>query len=168
MAALAETPPHKKIETVYTMEDQHWRTDNEFYNLSKVLVLPYTDISLELLDDNDRFVILSRKLEAQFEELSDYYDDIKFYELRAIFSTICSTLLNLNPDKISVELSHHDSIVFTLKRENYTIFFERYLNPDSSEEEVIYSGFNEDQKIPSYSGNFKLAHYYLSRELSVL
>ena len=82
-------------------------------------------------------------------------------DLKIVFQETASFLLDLNPDKISIEYTYENSIVFSFIKKEEIIFFERYLDED--EEEVIFSHYKKDEKQPSFAGSFDDAKMVLSK-----
>ena len=81
------------------------------------------------------------------------------------FASTSADLLNLDPDKISVELLYNKSLVFTFRKAHYTYFFEQFIRPENIEDQVIFSYYEGSQKKPSFSGDFSSALTKLTENL---
>jgi len=128
-----------------------WIEENDIINMMNETT-PY----LSKIESNIKYIKLLSSINHQYNTLDVYYNNYSFDEINNIFSQSCSSLLELIPDKMHVELTNNNSMVFTIKKGDYTFFFERFINYDSPDE-VIYSAYNKRKKYPSFAGIFQLA-----------
>ena len=64
-------------------------------------------------------------------------------------------LLRIDPDVITLELTYEGSIFFTIKKGNYTVFIQHFIDPHSLEDgddEAFLTIFDGKEKLPSFSG----------------
>jgi|SRR6185437_12454792 len=108
-----------------------------------------------LISNSDRKLIhFEKSFKNQFELLSAYFQNLNFQEANEKLSSSLISLLNINPDVISMELTRDKSIFYTLKKQDYTFFIQHFLNEiEDDEDEAILTVFKDDNKLPSYAGS---------------
>jgi len=108
-----------------------------------------------LISNSDRkFINFKKSFKKQFESMSVYFSGLTFEEANEKLSFSLGSLLNTNPDVISMELTHEKSIFYTVKKKDYTFFIQHFLNEIGEEEdETILTIFKGDNKLPSYAGS---------------
>jgi len=62
------------------------------------------------------FIDIKKSLKPQFAALSDYYTNIDFQKVDDKISSSLRSLLETDPDLISMELTHEQSVFYTLKK----------------------------------------------------
>lgn len=170
----AYSPP--KMETIILYKNDESKTayisdiyDSLCINMGifDQMSLDETGSDLRILETNNKFIDLFTEFNNQYKILTDLYSGFSYLEIERIFSKTCSKLLELNPDKISVELTYNQSIVFTFKKDSYTFFFERFIDDSNQEkDEVIFSFYKDAKKLPSFAGSFELAISSIEKELN--
>lgn len=132
-------------------------------------LLPYeyedgTCFDLEKNNSTKKFIKLHTNVIRQYKDLGNNLDEDKISSVKKIFSETCSNLLSLSPHKISAEYTYENSLMFTIIRGSYTCFYERFLdNPN----EVIYSCYKDDMKLPSYEGDFSESFISIKQDLKI-
>jgi len=152
--ATAYVPPEPDTVIIRYLEEDNPSIYPHSGWLERNTIIGYMDVTgsdLSVIESNNKFINLLTSLNEQFSQLSHYYNNQP--RINKVFSQACSYLLELNPDKISVELTYNDSIEFAFKKNDFTFFFELFIE-DSHADEVIYSSYYKSTKRPSYAGDF--------------
>ena len=108
----------------------------------------------QISNSDRKFIHFEKSFKNQFELLSAYFENLTFQEANEKLSSSLISLLNINPDAISMELTRDKSIFYTLKKKDYTFFIQHFLNEiEEDEDEAILTVFKDDNKLPSYAGS---------------
>ncbi len=100
-----------------------------------------------------QFVQFEGVFKSQFENLSHLYGGLDFNLAKQKFAESISSLLELCPDAISMELTHERSIFYTIKKDDYTFFLQHFFeHQDEDEDEAIVTIFRGVNKLPSFAG----------------
>ncbi len=130
-----------------------------FYNTNIFKRVNYNSTANDLsgINQSSKFVNLLTHFN---KELSDSEVDFKCGNefLKNKFIEISNFLIDLEPEKISVEISYEKSVVFTLKKGSLVVFYEKYF--DNVDEDVIYSIFHNKQCIKTECNS--LVHSYIT------
>jgi hypothetical protein len=99
-----------------------------------------------------QFVQLESMLKVQFDRLSEFYTGIDFNTVKMKFGDSISSILEIYPDALSMELTHELSIFYTIKKNDYTFFLQHFVVTDEDDDEAIITIFKGNEKLPSYAG----------------
>lgn len=70
------------------------------------------------------------------------------------FTLSLNYILSMQPEKFSFELTEEKSAFFTIKKNNYTLFFQQYFELiDGEDDEALLSIYNGESKVPSMAGD---------------
>lgn len=108
-----------------------------------------------LISNTDRkFINFKKSFKVQFDSLFPQRSNLAFEEANEKLTSSLSSLLNINPDIISMELTREQSVFYTVKKNEYTLFFQHFLNDiEEDEDEAILTAFKKNDKLPSYAGS---------------
>lgn len=103
---------------------------------------------------NDKVMVrLSNTFEMQFRDYEMYYNDLDRLLFKESMITSSLTLLTLNPDSLSLELTAESSILYTIKCGEYTFFLQHFFDTECiDDEEALLSVYKKKIKMPSYAG----------------
>lgn len=91
----------------------------------------------------------------QMKEMSKYYDAVDLYDFKHKFTLSLWFLLSINPDKLSFELTSEKSAFYTIKKNEYTLFFQYYFHlEDEDDDEALLSIYRNEEKQPSEGGSY--------------
>lgn len=101
------------------------------------------------------------KINAQYESYRDIYEGISFEEIWSTSSEVISKLLSYSPTGFSAELTSEQSIFYTFKKYNNTLYLQYYFESEEN-------GFNTT--LVEYSGNEKIksSHGELNEILKIV
>lgn len=89
--------------------------------------------------------------------LSNKFDSIKILDefkknsnpsTPILFNHLANSLISLDPEKIDLEFTSDNSLLFSFSKGNFVSFFEFYID----DYEVLFSAFKNNIKLNSYSG----------------
>ncbi len=131
--------------------------DNPFFNFNSYYACKpneRTANNLQLFYKNKKFVEFDLLFKQQFEKLKPYLEGIEFEAAKLKMSQSLNSLLEIEPDIISMELTHEQSIFYTLKKDNYSFYIQHFLNvEDIEDDEATLTVFKGDDKLPSFAGS---------------
>lgn len=114
-----------------------------------------------------KFISLQQSFKTQFESLKNFYKEIDFEAANKKFSFSLSQLFEAHPDIIFMELTHEQSVFYTIKKDEYTFYIQHFLNEvDDDDDEAILTVFKGNDKLPSYAGGINKTIYELKCVLS--
>ena len=117
---------------------------------------PYqgTVSNVSISNSDKKFILFKNSFKSQFDSLLAFFSELDFEEANEKLSSSLSSLLDTNPDAISMELTHEQSIFYTVKKDDYTFFLQHFLNEiDEDADEAILTVFKGNDKLPSYAGS---------------
>ena len=119
------------------------------------------------VNNSDRdYIKFEKQFEKQFELISEYFENISYEKIKSNFSLSLSELLRFKPNNFSLEMTIEKSVYYTLIKNDYLIFIHHYLDiQDAEDDEVIVTGFKNNDKLPSFAGNLAEAIRSLSNIL---
>ena len=100
-----------------------------------------------------QFVQIESAFKNQFDKLANYYDGIDINFAKQKLALSLSLILELCPDVLTVELTPEKSIFYTLKKDDFTFFFQHFIEVNEDDDEAILTGFKGKSKLPSYAGS---------------
>lgn len=99
------------------------------------------------INENQRKLItLSNKFDS-ISNLDEYKNNCN-HRTSVLFNHIANSLISLNPDKIDLEFTTDNSLLFSFSKADFVSFFEFYID----DSEVLFSAFKNNIKLNSYSG----------------
>lgn len=113
--------------------------------------------AVEIFESAPRIISINenqRKLIA----LNNKFDSIKILDefknnsnqnIASIFNFLANYLISLNLDKIDLEFTSDNSLLFSFSKGDFISFFEFYID----DSEVLFSAFKNNVKLNSYSGS---------------
>lgn len=93
---------------------------------------------------NDNIIRLKNSFLSEIDKLDGILKIIA--QLR--FENTLDYIMEIDPDMIGVEVTHEDSMYFSLKKDSFSIYIEEYLDDN----EIIVSMYDNDDKLESISG----------------
>ncbi len=100
-----------------------------------------------IINDNERKLITLKNKFDSISNLGDYKNNCN-HRTAAMFNHIANALINLNPDKIDLEFTTDNSLLFSFSIGDFISFYEFYID----DSEVLFSAFRNNVKLNSYSG----------------
>ncbi len=119
----------------------------EFCNLS------LANVGTQHNETNKMFIKLNKTLDDQYNNFSEYYNNISLAEIKSITSNIISELISLSPDAFSLELTNEESIFYTLKKDGYSFYIQQYFETEDDGFNATLVSFKGDNKIDSINGD---------------
>ena len=104
------------------------------------------------IQQEKKFIAIHNSFDKQFEKLRGYYDGINEQDIRRSLSSISDSLLDIHPDKISLQLTYDQSLFYIMFKGSKTIYYELFLDKEKSQNEVIVTVFEEDINTQNVSG----------------
>ena len=139
----------------------------ESYNRKKFLVSKFTNSSNSFFrkSHNDKLLINSKNsFDIQMNSSFKYFDteNITKRYLEYFFNTTTNELLSMNPEELSVELTHDASVFYTIIKSGIKIYVEFYLEQEEDEQQAMITFFQNNNEITSFSGDVNniLAKYF--------
>lgn len=166
MPAIADRPPSIEEKRHEFDDSCLYRAFQSYTYLRPDIVYYGGGINLNSLESDNKFINLSKRIAGEYEALIDLYGEIDKGDLLTISDETISALLGLSPDNISAELTYHNSLMVTFRKDENLFFFERFFSPED-EEEVIFSLYEGSTKKPSFSGTFQEALTRLNMEIEM-
>lgn len=113
------------------------------------------DKEYQFVFSKDISSVLFSKLNKEIKriETSQNYTTNEVLEIQKKASITISKIIELfSFEKMSIELTNEDSIVYTMMQDNYTCFIEEFFD-DKDCEELVLSIFESKKLVASFSGN---------------
>jgi hypothetical protein len=104
-------------------------------------------------ETNKMFIKLNKTLDDQYNNFSEYYNNISLAEIKSITSNIISELISLSPDAFSLELTNEESIFYTFKKDSYSFYIQQYFETEDDGFNATLVSFKDDNKIDSINGD---------------
>lgn len=99
------------------------------------------------INENQRKLIaLSNKFDSI--KILDEFKNNSNHRTSTIFNHLANSLISLNPEKIDLEFTSDNSLLFSFSKGDFVSFFEFYID----DSEVLFSAFKNNIKLNSYSG----------------
>ena len=112
--------------------------------------------SLEIFESAPKVISINEN-QRKLISLSNKFDSIKIldefknntnHRIYDTFNYIANSLISLNPEKIDLEFTSDNSLLFSFSKGDLVSFFEFYID----DSEVLFSAFKNNSKLNSYSG----------------
>ena len=110
--------------------------------------------SIEIFESAPKIITLNEN-QRKLISLNNKFDSFKKSEefknidyTSTIFNYIANSLISLNPEKIDLEFTSDNSLLFSFSKGDFVSFFEFYID----DSEVLFSAFKNNIKLKSYSG----------------
>ncbi|MCH7396505.1 hypothetical protein MM236_00835 [Belliella sp. DSM 107340] len=105
---------------------------------------------------NKKFIKYYTDFKEQFEKHIESFSEIEFEFAQEEMTKSLNFLLTFDPDKMSLELTFDCCIYYTFLKGNYTVYISHFLDLEEYDyEEITFAVFNNDDKLPSFAGDFE-------------
>ena len=108
--------------------------------------------AVEMFDNNKEFVRISREFIVQFPGKSEWFHDLSLNDAHQKMKNSLSEILNLNPEKISLQLTHEGSLFYTFLKDGAKFYMQHYLTTDKDEDEAFLNIFYSEEKNENFAG----------------
>lgn len=102
---------------------------------------------------NKTFVNARESISYQYHELQEFFNTLSLEKVLSSSLKVLNKILNIDPNAVSFELTSDKSIIFVIKVNVFTFFYQVFLDHDEEEDEAILSIYNKKEKMPSYAGS---------------
>jgi len=122
--------------------------------------------NLQSFYSNKKYILLKNLFRQQYIQLESYFEGINFEVANEKMAKSLNSLLETDPEIISMELTHDQSIFYTLKKGSFTFYLQHFLNDiDKDDDEATLIMFKGDDKLPSYAGSLTETMFVLNDTL---
>lgn len=165
--------PNEKITIVHLLDNQYsnYRSTGSAvdFNLFSRRVRnenAFEGTKLDINNCDKKFINLKKAFKVQFESLKEFYHDLDFNDADMKSTQSLGSLLEMNPDIISMELTHDQSIFYTFKKFDYTFFIQHFIyDIELDEDEATLTIFKGDLKQPSFGGSLSETIFEIKNKL---
>jgi len=119
---------------------------------------PYYEETYELTEVDKKYIHIEKSLKKQWQELRSFYESDVYDLLKNGMKQSLPLLLDLNPNKISLQISYDKSIFYTIIKNGITIYFDHFIQIEEDMDEVVVNVYKNKQKI--FSGSSSLENSY--------
>jgi hypothetical protein len=118
-------------------------------------------------NNSDRqFIKLLQSFKEKIQQGGLPQGQSEFFWLEKMKISASELLDVIHPDKISLNLTHENSIFYTLLKNDIVIFFEHFLVEEHDDnDEAGFTAFRGDQKLANYGGSLHESLYELTAKL---
>ena len=141
---------------LFLTESTAYKLPNIFHESPLELTNPLdnTEYEINQIVTDRAFVSARKSILIQYSELHQYYEGLSQGRVLSKSLKTLNKILDFNPDAISFELTHDQSIIFIFKIQYYTFFFQQYFVPEFEDsDEAILSTYKGTIKLPSHAGS---------------
>lgn len=118
-------------------------------------------------NSNRQFIKLEQSFDQQLVNLQEVFGGQTEYILHEKMKLSADAIINCDPDKVSLQLTHEGSIFYIVLKGTITIYFQHFLIDEYDDaDEAIISVFEEDHNLINYAGSLRDACNELNKILS--
>jgi hypothetical protein len=146
---------HKAI----TLKFRYTGSLNDVTTLAPVL-------SSSIIDNDRKFIHLTEEFLDQFGKKADFFHGLTKSSALEMMKISSDGILNLGPEKISMQLTSEGSIFYTFFKNGSTFYLQHYLITESEEDEAFLNIFNQEGLNKNFAGDISNILDYLNASIS--